>query len=64
MQAMALFGQLGLSIAIPLGLFVYLGHWADDRFHTGPVLLLVGMALGSVVAFYTMVRMLKDATQD
>jgi len=62
MQALALFSQLGLSIAIPLGLFTYLGYFGDQKLGTGPKLLFVGLALGAVTAFYTLYRMLKDAT--
>ncbi len=62
MQALALYAQLGLSVAIPLGLFTFLGHWADTKLGTDSVLLLVGLAAGAVTAFYTLYRMLKDAT--
>ncbi len=62
MQALALYGQLGLSVAIPLGVCTFLGHLGDQKFGTGSTLLLVGLALGAVTAFYTMYRMLKDAT--
>lgn len=62
MQALALFGQLGLSVALPLGVFTYLGYWGDQKLGTGPVLLLVGLAVGAISAFYTLYRMLKDAT--
>ena len=61
-QALALYGQLGLSIAIPLGVGTFLGHWGDQKLGTGSTLLLVGLAVGAVTAFYTMYRMLKDAT--
>jgi len=63
MQALALFGQLGLSVAIPLGLFTYLGYLGDQKLDTGPKLLLAGLAIGAVTAFYTLYRMLKDATR-
>jgi F0F1-type ATP synthase assembly protein I len=62
MQALALFSQLGLSIAIPIGLLTYLGYFGDQKLGTGPVLLFVGLALGSLTGFYTLYRMLKDAT--
>ncbi|HLQ33944.1 MAG TPA: AtpZ/AtpI family protein [Chloroflexota bacterium] len=62
MQAFALYGQLGLSVAIPLGVFTFLGHWGDQKLGTGSTLLLVGLAIGAVTAFYSLYRMLKDAT--
>jgi F0F1-type ATP synthase assembly protein I len=61
-QALALYSQLGLSVAIPLGVFTFLGHWGDQKMGTGPVLLLVGLAVGAITTFYTLYRMLKDAT--
>ena len=62
MQALALYGQLGLSVAIPLGVCTFLGHWGDQKLGTGAMLLLVGLAVGAVIAFYTLYRLLKDAT--
>lgn len=62
MQALALYGQFGLSIAIPLGVCTFLGHLGDQKLGTGSTLLLVGLGVGAVTAFYTMYRMLKDAT--
>ncbi|HVA23670.1 MAG TPA: AtpZ/AtpI family protein [Chloroflexota bacterium] len=62
MQALALYGQLGLSVAIPLGVFTFLGHWGDQKLGTGSTLLLVGSVIGAITAFYTLYRMLKDAT--
>jgi len=62
LQALALYGQLGLSVAIPLGVFTFLGHWGDQKLGTGSTLLLVGLAVGAITAFYTLYRMLKNAT--
>jgi hypothetical protein len=61
-QALALYGQLGLSVAIPLGVCTFLGHLGDQKLGTGSLLLLVGLAVGAITAFYTLYRMLKDAT--
>ncbi|MBV9119435.1 MAG: AtpZ/AtpI family protein [Chloroflexi bacterium] len=63
LQAFALYGQLGLSVALPLGLFTYLGYFGDQKLATGPKLLLAGLVVGAVTAFYTLFRMLKDATR-
>jgi hypothetical protein len=62
LQALALYGQLGLSVALPLGGLTFLGHWGDLRLGTGPALLLVGLAVGAISAFYMLYRLLKDAT--
>ncbi len=42
--------------AIVLGAFV--GLWLDSRLNTEPVLVIVGLILGIIVAFYGVYRML------
>ncbi len=59
LRALAIMSQLGLSIAVPLGLGILLGVWLDSQFHTNPWLTLVGIALGMVVAVVTMAQLLR-----
>lgn len=42
--------QLGLSVAIPLGGFIWLAVWLRQRFDWGIWIILVGIALGIVCA--------------
>ena len=44
--------QLGFLIAVPIGGFLLLGYWADGIFHTGPLLLFIGMIVGLSVTVY------------
>ena len=59
-EALALVSQLGLTIAIPIVLGAYGGHWLDEKLGTGMifsiVLLCVGIA-GGVVGAYRQVMM-------
>ena len=43
--------QLGLTVALPLGGFIWLGMWLRERFSLGSWVLWVGIALGSICAF-------------
>jgi F0F1-type ATP synthase assembly protein I len=44
------FLNMGLSAAVCVGAGVVLGIWADDRWHTAPALLVVGLLLGLAAA--------------
>ncbi len=57
-------GNLGFQIAIPLVIFVLLGHWLDERFGTQPWFLLGGIALSLVITTLAMIRKIKDLTND
>jgi ATP synthase protein I len=59
LRALAIMSQLGLSIAVPLGVGIFLGVWLDGQFHTSPWLTLAGIALGMVVAVFTMAQLLR-----
>ena len=42
--------QLGVSVAVPLGAFIWLGVWLRQRFDLGIWVLLVGIFVGIVCA--------------
>ncbi|RMD60891.1 AtpZ/AtpI family protein [Candidatus Parcubacteria bacterium] len=50
--AFSLAWQLGFIIAVPIGLFLLLGMWADKTLGTHPLLLLVGIATGIATTIY------------
>lgn len=52
------YAGLGLQFAVSIILFVYLGNWADRKFGTAPVFLLVALFVGAGASFYAMVRRL------
>ena len=49
---------VGFFIGISIVLGVVIGRWLDIKFDTGPVLVIVGLVFGLVVAFYGVFRML------
>lgn len=42
--------QLGLTVALPLGGFIWLAVWLRDRFGLGSWVLWLGIGLGAVLA--------------
>ena len=49
---------VGWYIGICIFLGVFVGLWLDEKLNTNPVLVIVGLILGIVVAFYGVYRML------
>ena len=49
---------VGFFIGISIVLGVFVGLWLDSKFDTEPILVIVGLLLGIVVAFYGVYRML------
>lgn len=63
--------QLGISVAVPLGGFVWLAVWLRQRFALGVWVIIVGVILGIVGAadglrtsLKAMERMAKDKKED
>ncbi len=63
--------QLGLSVALPLGGFIFLGIWLRQQFDLGIWVVLAGIFLGIVsavdglrVSLKAMERLSKDKKQD
>jgi F0F1-type ATP synthase assembly protein I len=50
MRAAVLASQLGFSVACPLAAFVIGGYWADGKFNTKPLFLLIGLFVGIIAA--------------
>ena len=48
--------HVGIQFAAVIGAMVALGYWADSRFGTGPLFILLGLALGFGIAFYNLYR--------
>ena len=55
--------QLGLSVALPLGGFVWLAVWLRERYHWGVWVIIVGVVLGLYCAIDGLVRNLKALQQ-
>jgi F0F1-type ATP synthase assembly protein I len=48
----------GLTLGLSTALFAWLGSLADERLHTGPLFVIVGMLAGFGTGFYSMYRQL------
>lgn len=57
LRALSLFTQLGLTMAVCVGLGVWIGGFLDRRLGTSPVLLLVLAFVGAIAAFKVMYDM-------
>jgi ATP synthase protein I len=57
-ESLALVGQLGLTIAVPIALLAFLGHFLDGVAHTGYLFLLLGLLLGLISGIYGAYRLL------
>ncbi|MDI6815430.1 MAG: AtpZ/AtpI family protein [Dehalococcoidales bacterium] len=53
---------IGFYIGVCIVLGVVAGLWLDSRLNTEPILVIVGLLLGVVVAFYGVYRMLLPFT--
>ena len=51
--------QLGVSVAVPLGVFVGTSLWLKNKFALGSWIVVVGVVLGTAVAIYEFYRMMK-----
>lgn len=49
---------VGFFIGGSIALGVFAGLWADGKFNTKPILVIVGLLLGIIVAFYGVYQML------
>jgi ATP synthase protein I len=56
--SMALVGQLGFTIAVPIALLAILGNYLDGVAHTGHLLVLLGLLLGLTSGIYGVYRLL------
>jgi ATP synthase protein I len=56
--SLALVGQLGFTIAIPIALFAILGSFLDGKVQSGHVFLLLGLLLGLISGIYGAYRLL------
>ncbi len=56
-MALRLLG-MGWYVGICIVLGVFGGLWLDSKLHTRPILVIIGLLLGTIVAFYGVYRMI------
>ena len=59
LKAVGLLSGVGVYFVVFLGIFIYLGQWADDFFGPGHVCTITGAVLGFPAAIYSLYRQLK-----
>ncbi|HEY8196482.1 MAG TPA: AtpZ/AtpI family protein [Gemmatimonadales bacterium] len=52
------YATLGVQLAVTLVLFVWIGHWADQKFDTGGVLTVLAAFLGFGGTMYWLIKSL------
>ena len=55
----AAFATMGLSVAVIIGIGVFLGIWADDAWGHAPLWLAIGLVLGTVAAVVSVVKQVR-----
>ncbi|GAC1448601.1 MAG: hypothetical protein PVSMB4_05950 [Ktedonobacterales bacterium] len=60
--ALALLGQVGLTIVIPMLIGLGLGLFIDKKFNTVPIATLIGLLLGLAAGVYGVYRLVSSST--
>ncbi len=60
-QALAVASQFGVSLAVTVGLGLFVGQWLDGQLHTGLVFTLIGVFLGLATAVTASVTLYRAA---
>lgn len=63
-KAMGLVGVIGVEIAIPLLVGVWLGRKADQYFDTAPIFLIIGITLGFAIGIWSVANLIKIFLKD
>lgn len=61
--SLSLFGQIGFGVAVPLVGLGLLGRYLDQRYNTGHVLVIAGIILATVIIFFYLKRVVKEAIE-
>ena len=60
-ESLSALSGMGFVLAIPIVAGAWGGSFLDDRFHTKPLLVLLGLLLGLIVGIYGAYRLFKNA---
>jgi F0F1-type ATP synthase assembly protein I len=55
----AAFATMGITIAVLIGIGVFLGIWADNEWGHAPLWLFIGLVLGAVAAVVSVVQQVR-----
>jgi F0F1-type ATP synthase assembly protein I len=59
LPGVAAFATMGLSVAVTIGIGVFLGIWADNVWGHAPLWLAIGLVLGTVAAVVSVVKQVR-----
>jgi F0F1-type ATP synthase assembly protein I len=59
LPGVAAFMTMGLTIAITIGVGVFLGIWADNEWGGAPLWLVIGLVLGTVAAVVSVLQQVR-----
>jgi len=62
--AFGFIGAIGLTTAVPLVFFGLLGRWLDQKYGTGPYLMLLGFVLATVIVYFAIKRLVREAIKE
>lgn len=62
--AFSLIGTVGISTAIPLVVFAFLGRYLDKRWGTAPKLLILGIGISAIISIFTLRRIVRQAKEN
>jgi len=57
-------GQIGFATAIPLVIFGLAGRWLDRYFNTSPYLFLTGLVIATIIVFFTLRNIIREAIKN
>lgn len=63
LNLLALSGEIGIKLAIPLLTFMLIGIWLDKKYNTLPLFMLVGAGLALADSTYMIYKMIKRVNQ-
>ena len=61
--SLSFIGSIGFATALPLVLFALLGRYLDRIFGSSPYLLLAGIAVATVMIFFILRRIIREASE-
>jgi F0F1-type ATP synthase assembly protein I len=59
LQTIAVAAQFGITLAVSVGLGIFIGTWLDSRLGTGMLMMFIGLFAGLIGATLSVVQMLK-----
>lgn len=62
--AFSFIGEIGFATALPLVIFGLLGRYLDNRYHTGNILFLIGLGLGTVTVVFLLCKIVIKAEEE